>query len=111
MVTRFVPCFPPLALFMLLLFSAERHDLAIFNDLACWKIRPNGLRDIARCQMGVVLLGYAGVGVAELGGDDACRQQGVRVRRRAAQQDHGQTGENRCGLRRATMAQAVGSQN
>src|SRR4051812_16661343 len=37
------------------------------------KIRPDGLRDIARREMGVVLLRHAGVGMSELGGDDAHR--------------------------------------
>ena len=37
------------------------------------KIRPDGQRDIARRQMGVVPLGHAGVGMAKLGRNDAHR--------------------------------------
>ena len=51
----------------------QRHNLGFFSQVEYWKIRPDRLRHIARRQMGVVLFGHAGVGVAELGGDDAHR--------------------------------------
>ena len=51
----------------------QRNNTVVGPNSQFWKISPDGLRDVARRQMGVVLLRHAGVGMAELGGDDAHR--------------------------------------
>jgi hypothetical protein len=45
--------------------------LGFASQVQYWEIRPDGLRDVARRQMGIMLLGHSGVGMAKLGGDDA----------------------------------------
>lgn len=53
---------------------AQRDNLLAISKSQCREVRPDGLCHITRRQMGVVLLGHPGIGMAELGGENAHRR-------------------------------------
>ena len=59
----------------------KRDDLPLFCNSQHRKICTDGLRNVARCEMGIMLFGHAGVGMAELGGNDAHRHPAHREMR------------------------------
>ena len=56
---------------------SQRNNLGFLSQVEHWKICSYRLRDIARCQVRIVFLGHAGVGMSELGGNYPHRHPGV----------------------------------
>jgi hypothetical protein len=54
----------------------QRNNLRFLSQVQYRKIRPNGLCDVARRQMRIVLLCHAGIGMAELGCNHPHRDPG-----------------------------------
>jgi hypothetical protein len=52
-------------------FAVHRNDRSLVINAKPWKLRPNGIGDIARCKVSVMLLGHTRIPVAELCGNDA----------------------------------------
>jgi hypothetical protein len=57
--------------------ATQRDDFGTAGKPEHRKIRPEGLRDVAWRKMRVVLFGLAGVGMTELGGNDAHRHANI----------------------------------
>lgn len=55
------------------IFTSHRNDGGLIGNTEDWKMRPNGIGDVARCAMGIMLFSHAGVAMTKLRCDHAHR--------------------------------------